>query len=134
VIDNEAGLEHLSRRTTRDVDVLFIVSDATVRGITTAGRVAALLGELDTKVGRHYLIVNRAAQGLSPELEAAIAENGLELLAVLPDDPAVAEFDAAGKPLVGLPADSSLSTSLEPVVVAALATPKEKEAAGAHHR
>ncbi len=61
VIDNEAGLEHLSRRTTRDVDVLFIVSDATVRGITTAGRVAALLSELDTKVGAHYLIVNRAA-------------------------------------------------------------------------
>jgi len=134
VIDNEAGLEHLSRRTTRDVDVLFIVSDATVRGITTAGRVAALLGELETKVGRHYLIVNRAAQGLSPELEQAIAANGLNLLAVLPDDPVVAEFDAAGKPLVGLPADSSLSAALEPVVTAALATPEGKEAAGAHHR
>jgi CO dehydrogenase maturation factor len=105
------------------VDVLFIVSDATVRGITTAGRVAALLGELQTKVGRHYLIVNRAAQGLTPELEAVIAERGLDLLAVLPDDPAVAEFDAAGKPLVGLPADSLLSAALEPVVNAALATP-----------
>ena len=123
VIDNEAGLEHLSRRTTRDVDVLFIVSDATVRGITTAGRVAALLGELETKVGRHYLVVNRAAQGLAPELEAVIAENGLDLLAVLPDDPVVAEFDAAGKALVGLPADSSLSAALEPVVAAALVTP-----------
>jgi len=134
VIDNEAGLEHLSRRTTRDVDVLFIVSDATVRGITTAGRVAALLGELETRVGRHYLIVNRAAQGLSPALEAAIEENGLELLAVMPDDPTVAEFDAAGKPLIGLPADSPLSAALEPVVAAALATPEEKEAAGAHHR
>ena len=134
VIDNEAGLEHLSRRTTRDVDVLFIVSDATVRGITTAGRVAALLGELHTKVGRHYLIVNRAAQGLTPELEAVIAEHGLNLLAVLPDDPAVAEFDAAGKALIGLPADSTLSAALEPVVAAALATPQEKEAAGAHHR
>jgi CO dehydrogenase maturation factor len=134
VIDNEAGLEHLSRRTTRDVDVLFIVSDATVRGVTTAGRVAALLGELETRVGRHYLIVNRAAQGLSPELEAAIAANGLELLAVLPDDTAVAEYDAAGKPLIGLPADSPLSAALEPVVAAALATPEGKEAAGAHHR
>ena len=69
VIDNEAGLEHLSRRTTRDVDVLLIVSDATVRGITTAGRIAALLTELKTKVGKHYLIVNRAADGLTPELE-----------------------------------------------------------------
>ena len=134
VIDNEAGLEHLSRRTTRDVDVLFIVSDATIRGVTTAGRVASLLGELQTRVGRHYLIVNRAASGLSPELEAAIEENGLELLAVLPDDAVVAEFDAAGKPLVGLPADSALSAAIEPVVAAALATSEGKEATGAHHR
>ena len=52
VIDNEAGLEHLSRRTTRDVDVLLIVSDPTVRGLTTAGRVVELIGELKTKVGR----------------------------------------------------------------------------------
>jgi CO dehydrogenase maturation factor len=123
VIDNEAGLEHLSRRTTRDVDVLFIVSDATVRGITTAGRVAALLGELETRVGKHYLVVNRAVHGLSPELRVAIEANGLDLLAVLPDDALVAEYDAAGKPLVGLPADSPLSAALEPVVGAALATP-----------
>ncbi len=134
MIDNEAGLEHLSRRTTRDVDVLFIVSDATVRGITTAGRVAALLGELETKVGRHFLIVNRAGDGLSPALEAAIAEHGLELLAVLPDDPLVAEYDAAGKALVGLPADSALMRALAPVVETMLAQPEGKEAAGAHHR
>ena len=133
VIDNEAGLEHLSRRTTRDVDVLFIVSDATIRGVTTAARVAALLGELKTKVGRHYLIVNRAASGLSPKrFEAAIAENGLELLAVLPDDPAVAEFDAAGRPLVGLPADSLCARSN--LSSPPRSPPQEKEAAGAHHR
>ena len=123
VIDNEAGLEHLSRRTTRDVDVLFIVSDATIRGITTAGRVVRMLGELDTKVGRHWLIVNRAANGLSPELEVAIEDLGLNLLAVMPDDPTVAEFDAAGKALVGLPADSPLNAALDPVVEAALAVP-----------
>jgi CO dehydrogenase maturation factor len=134
VIDNEAGLEHLSRRTTRDVDVLFIVSDATVRGITTAGRVAALLSELDTKVGAHYLIVNRAAAGLSPELRAAIEEHGLNLLAVLPDDPQVAAFDAAGRPLVHLPADNALNVALQPVVETMLAQTETKEAAGAHHR
>jgi CO dehydrogenase maturation factor len=134
VIDNEAGLEHLSRRTTRDVDVLFIISDATVRGITTAGRVASMLDELETKVGQHYLVVNRAAQGLSPALRAAIEENGLNLLAVLPDDETVAEYDAAGMPLVGLPADSPLSVALEPVLAVALATAEVKEAAGAHHR
>jgi len=134
VIDNEAGLEHLSRRTTRDVDVLFIVSDATVRGVTTAGRIAALLDELNTKVGRHYLIVNRAGSGLSPELERAIEQNGLDLLAVLPDDPLVAEFDAAGRPLVQLPADSVLSAALEPLVATLLSHTAGKEAAGAPHR
>ncbi len=78
VIDNEAGLEHLSRRTTRDVDVLLIVSDPTVRGLTTAGRIVELIGELKTKVGRHYLVVNRAPDGLAPELEEVIARYGLE--------------------------------------------------------
>ena len=126
VIDNEAGLEHLSRRTTRDVDVLFIVSDATVRGITTAGRIAALLAELETKVGKHYLIVNRAGHGLSPELEAAIAEHGLDLLAVLPDDPLVAEFDAAGRPLVELPGDSPLNAALAACHRPVSSTPREQ--------
>ena len=95
---------------------------------------ATLLGELKTKVGRHYLIVNRAGAGLSPELEAAIDDNDLELLAVLPDDPLVAEYDAAGRPLVGLPADSALSAALDPVVAAMLASTETKEVAGAHHR
>ena len=134
VIDNEAGLEHLSRRTTRDVDLLLIVSDATVRGITTAGRIAALLTELDTKVGKHYLIVNRAAEGLTPELREAIEEHGLDLLAVLPDDPLVAAFDAAGRPLLQLPDDSQLNIAMAPVVDTVLDQTQGKEVTGAHHR
>jgi CO dehydrogenase maturation factor len=134
VIDNEAGLEHLSRRTTRDVDMLLIVSDATVRGITTAGRIARLLTELDTKVGKHYLIVNRAAEGLTPELREAIEEHGLDLLAVLPDDPLVAAFDAAGRPILQLPDDSRLSIAMAPVVDTVLDHTQGKEATGAHHR
>src|SRR4030042_1754346 len=54
VIDNEAGLEHLSRRTTRDVDLLLIVSDPSLRGIGAAGRVAEVLDELKTAVGAAY--------------------------------------------------------------------------------
>jgi CO dehydrogenase maturation factor len=136
VIDNEAGLEHLSRRTTRDVDLLFIISDATVRGIVTAGRIASLLDELQTKVGKHYLIVNRAGSGLSPELRRAIVDHDLDLLAVLPDDPQVAAFDAAGRPLIELPADSLLKKALGDVVATTLNQPKTqaKEATGAHHR
>ena len=107
-----------------------------MRGITTAGRVAALLGELKTKVGQHYLIVNRAGQGLTPELEAAIAEHGLDLLAVLPDDPLVAEFDAAGTPArrasrTTAPSSAALDAGRRRPCSS---DSDAKEAAGAHHR
>jgi CO dehydrogenase maturation factor len=134
LIDNEAGLEHLSRRTTRDVDLLLIVSDPTVRGITTAGRIAAVLEELDTKVGRHYLVVNQAGGELTPQLREAVAQQGLELLALLPDDPLVAAFDAAGRPLADLPEDSPMSVAVQTIMDVVLNASQEKETAGAHHR
>jgi CO dehydrogenase maturation factor len=134
VIDNEAGLEHLSRRTTRDVDLLFIVSDATVRGITTAGRVRALLDELQTKVGQHFLIVNRAGNGLTPELQQAIREQQLNLLAVLPDDALVAALDAAGRPITELPDDSPLRAAFSKVLDRLPIDFLGKEAARADHR
>jgi CO dehydrogenase maturation factor len=132
VIDNEAGLEHLSRRTARSIDLLLIVSDPTVRGLTTAGRIVALIDELKTEVGAHALIVNRADGELTPELEATIAEYGLDLLAVLPGDPRIASLDATGEALVELPADSPVNTGLAGVLDAILAAPghgpTEKEA------
>jgi len=131
VIDNEAGLEHLSRRTTRDVDVLLIVSDPTVRGLTTAGRIVDLIDELKTQVGRHYLIVNRAPDGLGPELQAVIAERGLNLLAVLPEDPQVAAFDAAGRALVDLPADDAVALALDGILDAVAGGETVAAAAGA---
>ena len=112
VIDNEAGLEHLSRRTTRDVDVLLIVSDPTLRGITTAGRVVDLISELKTHIGKHYLIVNRVVGELTPELKAAIAEHKLNLVGTIPLDPLVAQYDAVGRPMVELPADSPVCSAL----------------------
>ena len=105
-----------------------------MRGITTAGRIAALLTELDTKVGKHYLIVNRAADGLTPEIREAIDEHGLDLLAVLPDDPLVAALDAAGRSILQLPDDSHLAVAMAPVVETMLAQSERKEATGAHHR
>jgi CO dehydrogenase maturation factor len=68
VMDNEAGLEHLSRRTTRDVDVLLMVADPSVRGIRTAATLNALADELKIAVGARYLVVNRAEQPLDPAL------------------------------------------------------------------
>lgn len=119
VIDNEAGLEHLSRRTTQDVDLLIIVSDPSLRGIIAAGRVAELIEELDTAVGTAYLVVNRVnGDDLPGPLKEAIAEQKLQLAGLLPADPAVNELDALGQPIVGLPEDAPVRRSLEAILAA----------------
>jgi CO dehydrogenase maturation factor len=108
VIDNEAGMEHLSRRTTRDVDVLLLVSDPTQRGLVTAQRMRDMVPELEIGVGRVYLIVNRLQGEMPAPLAQAIEQTGLELLNTIPDDPEMAEFEFAGRPLVALPAETAV--------------------------
>ena len=117
VIDNEAGLEHLSRRTTQDVDLLLLVSDPSLRGIIAAGRVAELVDELKTSVGAVYLIVNRVNGDSLPEpLLKAIEEHKLNLAGIIPADPAVNELDALGEPLVKLPEDAPVRRSLDAIL------------------
>jgi len=124
VIDNEAGLEHLSRRTTRDVDVLLIVADASMRSILTAGGVARLIDELRTHVGAKYLIVNRVptdenGQPRLPEaLRQGIEEQGLQLAGMIPMDPVVAEFDALGKPVGDIPSTSPTRRAFDRILAA----------------
>lgn len=119
VIDNEAGLEHLSRRTTRDVDVLFLVSDPSLRGIIAAGRVAQIVDELKTAVGAIYLVVNRVNGDSLPEpLLRAIDEQHLKLAGIIPADPAVNALDAQGEPMVGLPDGAPIRRALEAILAA----------------
>lgn len=106
VVDNEAGMEHLSRRTTRKVDHLFVVADHSVKGARAARRIVELADELELSVGHQALILNRSPEQVAPEVQAEIDRSGLEVLARLPEDPAVAEADAAGSPLVNLPPDT----------------------------
>jgi CO dehydrogenase maturation factor len=112
VVDNEAGMEHLSRRTTRDVDLLLIVSDATLVGIRSAQRIMALVTELAIPVRRSALVVNQAA-ALPPAVESAIAADGLQFAGLVPDDPGVAEFELAGRPLLELPDDAPAVRAVE---------------------
>ena len=103
VIDNEAGLEHLSRRTTRDVQHLLVVSDPTQRGLVAAQRIADLRDELDVNVENAYLILNRVPGGKLPEaLKAAVDKMGIPLLGVIPADDDLASFEFSGRPLVEL--------------------------------
>ncbi|HSO30346.1 MAG TPA: hypothetical protein VLS28_10615 [Candidatus Sulfomarinibacteraceae bacterium] len=117
VVDNEAGMEHLSRRTTRDVDLLLVVSDATLVGIRTALRIRALIGELKLTVRASALVVNRVAE-LPPPVAAAIAEGGLRLVGLVPDDPLVAAFELAGRPLLELPDDAPAVAAVESMLSA----------------
>ncbi len=107
VIDNEAGLEHLSRRTTRDVDVLLAVTDPTMRGLTAAERVIELIDELKTKIGHAYLVVNRVDGDLPVAMQDEIQKLNIELLGTVPRDEELAKLDAAGRPLVEVSDDSS---------------------------
>jgi CO dehydrogenase maturation factor len=117
VIDNEAGLEHLSRRTTRDVDLLILVSDPTLRGLIAAGRVAELVDELKTDVGTTCLIVNRVNGTSLPEpLMKVIEEQKLQLAGLIPADPKVNELDALGQAIVGLPDDAPSRRALDAIL------------------
>ena len=116
IIDNEAGMEHLSRRTTRDVDVLYVVTDPTVRGVVAANRIAGMRDELDINIKYAYLIVNRVAGALTPELQDAVDEVGIPLAGIIPADPQVTNMDANGQALVNLPPDSVIVQAIESIV------------------
>jgi len=106
VIDCEAGLEHLSRRTMRDVDTLVVVSDPTMRGVKTAGVIKEISDQLEISFDQIYLILNKATDEDRAFFEDKIKEIGIELAGVVPQDENVKAFDRVGKPLIDLPADS----------------------------
>lgn len=116
VMDCEAGMEHISRQTTRDVDVLLIMSDPTIRGITTAGRMKDLIGELRSTIGKFGLIVNRVKGELSQELKKAIGETGLQVIALLPEDSNVATLEMKGSPITELPQGSPLELKVKEIL------------------
>ncbi|AOY76408.1 AAA family ATPase [Clostridium formicaceticum] len=117
VIDNEAGMEHLSRKTTKHIDTLFLVSDSSRRGIQAVGRINQLVKELGLSVQNIHLIVNRVANGiLQEDTKTEIEKQGLNLLGVVPLDQQVYEYDAQGIPLVKLPEDSISKTALKNIL------------------
>jgi CO dehydrogenase maturation factor len=106
LMDNEAGMEHMSRLTTHAVDLLVLVTDPSWRGIQAASRLRDLAQALKIVVGRTALIVNRVSDGLSDKAAAEIKAQGLELAGLIPEDPLIADFDSQGKPTYRLPSDS----------------------------
>ena len=109
VIDCEAGLEHLSRNTTRDVDIMVVVAEPTLNGILTAKRVHELAKELNIVFGRIMVVANKVTDENRPLIEKMATEHGLAIDAYLPFDPAVSCQDVNGLPMMQLPEDSPVS-------------------------
>ena len=120
VIDNEAGMEHISRQTTRNVDHLFIVSDPTMRGLAAAQHIVDLIRELGTRIGHSYLAVNRTSGELPPALKEAIARLGIPFIGTMPSDPQLAELDMVGRPLIELGEDNPVYRAVAGILSRAL--------------
>ena len=113
VIDNEAGLEHVSRGILPHVDTLLLISDCSRRGVQAAARIAEMVDELQLKPGAMKLIVNRAPGGqLNASVLEEIEKHGLDLVGVLPQDETVYEYDCEGKPSAKVPENSPIKEAL----------------------
>jgi CO dehydrogenase maturation factor len=106
VIDNEAGMEHLSRLTTRDIDLLLVVSDSSRRGIQAARRIYDLVDELGIRSGRKFLLINQYREGLPALITEEMGSFGLDSVATIPEDELIHQYDLQGRPTTHLPLES----------------------------
>jgi len=103
VMDNEAGMEHLSRRTTQNIDVLLMVSNHSVKGVRAVARISELIEELKLVVKKQCVVINAAPLELAPTVRDELNRLGVEPLAFIPEDKQVYQYDLEMKPLLGLP-------------------------------
>ena len=103
IIDCEAGLEHLSRRTTRDVDVMLVVLDTTLKSIKTALRLKEIAAEIDVDVKKLVIMANKIPDGADKMMVGEAKRYNLEIEDIIPFDPLISEYDTKGIPIVDLP-------------------------------
>ncbi|HIE23151.1 MAG TPA: ATP-binding protein [Candidatus Korarchaeota archaeon] len=113
IMDMEAGLEHLSRRTDRDVDVMLIVTDPSSMGLKTAERIKELAHEVHINVKKIFLVGNKFPQELVDVLEERTKKMGIEFGGLIPSDPNVIKFNMEGRSLLELPKDSPALRAVE---------------------
>lgn len=117
VVDNEAGMEHISRGVLPSMQTAILVSDCSRRGVQAVGRIARLIDECGMKPDTIGLIINRAPGGkLNAGIQEEIENQGLHLLGVVPQDEDVYEYDCEGKPTADLPEDNPVKKALREIV------------------
>jgi CO dehydrogenase maturation factor len=117
VMDNEAGMEHLNRRTTQNIDLLLIVSNHSVKGVRTVARIRDLVAELKLVVKKQSVIINFAPTNLDPLVVDELDRLRIEPTAIIPEDREVYEYDLKLKPLLDLPDTSKAVTAVRDLMV-----------------
>jgi CO dehydrogenase maturation factor len=116
VMDNAAGMEHLSRRTARAADCLFLVSDHSLRGVESGGRIAELAKELKLDVKEMGFVINRVPGTVDPVILKRVEEKGLKVFGSIPEDDQIKRFDLEGRSLLELPDDNQVTRAVEKIV------------------
>ncbi len=116
VVDNEAGLEHLSRRTTQDVDVLLVISDANPIALQAAARINQLADELQLRIRKRFLALNKVSDALRARLRDKLAQAGLALIGEIPTDEMLWNLSVEGKPLSELPPTSTAKLAVYKII------------------
>jgi len=120
VIDNEAGMEHLSRRTEEEVDHLFIISDPAPRSLRTIGRIAELIDELGSRVHHRHLVISRvngSAEDLSQTIRDEIGKLPYTPEGYIPYDDVLVELDLKGEPLYKISDDAPAYQAVKELLV-----------------
>lgn len=106
VMDNQAGMEHMSRRTTDDIDLLLVVASPTVKGVRAAARIFALIEELELRTKKAGLVMNMSSDPLDETLAEELSRESLEPMWIVPADPLIQKYDLDRRPLTEMPDDS----------------------------
>ncbi|MCD6353322.1 MAG: AAA family ATPase [Proteobacteria bacterium] len=106
IIDNEAGMEHFSRLTTHDIDLLFVISDSSIRGLQAARRILDLIKKLNLSISRSEVLLSQVKDGINPSLKKEADRLEIEIAGFVPFDENIFQSDLEGKPTYNLPESS----------------------------
>jgi CO dehydrogenase maturation factor len=113
IVDNEAGMEHFSRKNNSRIDLLIMCSNYSLKGIKTAERLSGLVDSLGLEIKERVLIVNQTPEVLDKNILEEIEKSGLQLMGNIVSDKLIEEFEINGKALTGLPESSKAFQAME---------------------
>lgn len=120
VIDNEAGMEHFSRLTTQDIDLLFIISDPSIRGLQAARRILDLIKELNLAISRSAVLVSQVQNGMDPSLQEEADRLKIQITGFVPFDTNIYQADLKGNSTYNLPESSPAVREMRKILEALL--------------